>query len=315
MSRYAEQIAREFPLRHKAQEKERFRTFLVGELRRMGYSAGLQSRESMLSRGGSVTNVVAGDPETARVILVAHYDTGIREPLPPMICPTRPVTYALYQALTPTLALLLSLVLSFAVTMPLNMPTLTLPLFLLLIICGLLYLRFGPSETRNTDDNTSGVAALLETAAALTPRYRGQVAFAFLDCGMGGRMLGARAFRGAYPSVKEKTVINVNCVAWGDELLILPSKYSRWNTEVLDAINDSFENTEEKTCFLKTEGLAYYPSDNRAFRYSVTICACEKLAGFGRCILPRRAERGGADEENLRLLREGLCRLIAAYQR
>ncbi|MBQ2223980.1 MAG: hypothetical protein II420_04410, partial [Oscillospiraceae bacterium] len=95
--------------------------------------------------------------------------------------------------------------------------------------------------------------------------------------------------------------------------LILPSKYSRWNGEAIDAISASFENTEQKTCFIKTEGLNYFPGENRAFRYSFSLCACEQITGFGRCILPRRAGKDGIDAENLRLVQEGLCKLVAAF--
>jgi len=48
---------------------------------------------------------------------------------------------------------------------------------------------------------------------------------------------------------------------------------------------------------LKTDGLVHYPSDNRAFTGGTVICACKKVKGFGRCILPRKAT--GIDEENL----------------
>ena len=310
MSKYADRIAREFPVRRKPQEKERFRLWLVGAFREMGYHAALQSRETALQVGGHVTNVVVGDPETAKLIFVAHYDTGIMSVFSPLIMPTRPVTAALYQALTPLCVLLGSFVISFALTFAVNAPNATLPLFLLLLVASLLYLRFGPSETNNLNDNTSGVAALLETAAALTPRYRGEVAFAFLDGGFGG-MSGAKGFRSKYPSAKEKTVVNINCVAGGDELLILPSKYSRWNGEVLDAILDSFDGEGNKTVFLKTDGLVYYPSDNRAFRYSLVICACEQLTGFGRIIRPKRNK--SIYSENLEILKNGLCKLAGKY--
>ena len=190
-------------------------------------------------------------------------------------------------------------------------PQWTLPLFLILLVAALLYLRFGPSEARNLNDNTSGVAALLETAAALTPRHRGDVAFAFLDGGFGG-MSGAKGFRSKYPSAKEKPVVNVNCVAKGDELLILPNRYGRWNEAALDAILESFEGEENKTVFLKTDSLTYYPSDNRTFRCSFAICACEHLRGFGRIIRPRRAE--SIDETNLDILKNGLCKLIENYR-
>lgn len=311
MSRYADRIARDFPVRYQPKEKERFRLWLLGTLRELGYRAELQTRETALQFGGRVTNVVAGDPEQARLLLIAHFDTPLRPLLPPLMMPTRPLTGLLYMALTPVCVLLGSLVLSFAVTFPINAPHLTLPLFLLLMLSSLLYLRFGPAETRNLDDNTSGVAALLETAASLTPRYRNEVAFAFLDGGFGG-LSGAKGFRARYPSAKEKTVINVSCVARGDELLILPGKYSRWNEEVLDAILESFESAEGKTVFLKTDGLTYFPSDNRAFRYAISICGCSKVAGFGRLINPRKAK--SIDEKNIELLKQGLCKLIAKYQ-
>ena len=310
MSKYADRILRDYPVRRKPEEKEKFRLWLMGALKELGYHAALQSRETALRVGGHVTNVVAGDPETAKLIFVARYDTPLRSLLPPLIMPTRPVTAALYQALTPACVLLGSFVASFALTFAVDAPNATLPLFLVLLVASLLYLRFGPSEANNRNDNTSGVAALLETAAALTPRYRGEVAFAFLDGCFGG-MSGAKSFRARYPSAKEKTVVNLNCVATGDELVILPSRYSRWNEAALDAILDSFDGEGSKTVFLKTDGLTYYPSDNRAFRYSFAIFACENLSGFGRIIRPKKTK--SIDAKNLEILKIGLCKLIEKY--
>lgn len=312
MNRYAERILREYPVRRRPEEKEKFRLWLMGTLRELGYQPELQSRQSALQFGGNVLNVVAGDPERAKLILVAHYDTAIRSLLPPMYMPTRPLTAFLYLALTPALVLIGSFVLSFALTFPINAPYLTLPLFLLLLVTALLYLRFGPSERRNLNDNTSGVAALLETAATLTPRYRGEVAFAFLDGGFGG-LSGAKGFRARYPSAKEKTIINLCSVAEGSELLVLPNKNSRWDGALLDAILDSFENGEHTTVFLKTDGLTYFPSDNRAFRYACSICACETVRGFGRLVCPLKAT--DIDEEKTQILKNGLCKLIERYKK
>lgn len=312
MNGYAERISREFPVRRKAEEKERFRLWLTGTLRELGYHAELQARETPLQTGGRVTNVVAGDPEQAKLLFVAHYDTGLRTILPPLIMPTRPLTAFLYLALTPASVLLGSFVLSFGLTFLINAPQLTLPMFLLLLVLALLYLRFGPGEENNVNDNTSGVAALLETAAALTPRHRGEAAFVFLDGGFGG-LAGAKSFRARYPSAKEKPTVNLNCVAQGDELLILPGKYSRWNGELLDAILESFESDEKKTVFLKTDGLTYYPSDNRAFRNGLSICACKSLSGFGRIVTMRKVK--SVDRENLEILKNGLCKLVENYQK
>lgn len=305
MNRYAQRIARDYPVRRKAQEKENIRAYLIGQLRALGYDARLDDC-------GRAVNIIAGDPERARIFYAAHYDTGLRELLPPIICPTRPATYALYQALTPLLALLGSFALSVGVTFALNLPNMTLPLFIVLLLGALAYLRFGPAEQNNLNDNTSGIAALLETAEALTPRYRGDVCFLFLDGGSGS-MQGAKGFRAKYPSAKEKPVICLDSVGSGDELLILPGKGARWNGELLDAINASFENTERKTCYDKVDGLVYYPSDNRAFKQGVAVCAVRHVKGFGRIACPTGKDNV-MDDENLNLLRDGLVRLAAAYQ-
>ena len=103
MNEFAERIERDFPVRRKEKEKVDFRTWLVYTLKELGYSSKLESGTSELSAGGNVTNVVVGDIEKAKIVLAAHYDTGVREVLPPLICPTRPATYMLYEALMPLL--------------------------------------------------------------------------------------------------------------------------------------------------------------------------------------------------------------------
>ena len=304
MSQFAERIAAEFPLRCKQQEKENMRTYLVGQFKALGYPAKVQSGR------GSSANVVVGDAENARVLVTAHYDTPRRDIFPSLICPTRPESYILYQALTPVLLVLAAFVLSVGLTFVVNKPALTLPLFIALLLFAMVYFSYGPADTRTMNNSTSAVAALLETASVLTPRHRSKVAFVFFD-GSGG----AREFRKKYPSSREKTVIHVDCVGSGDEILFLPSKYSRWNDEVLSAILESFkdvEKPEEKSVYLKTDGLVYYPGENRHFRYSIAVCACNKVKGFGRCILPTRGDNR-VEEENLRILRDGLAKLIACF--
>lgn len=245
MNEFAERIERDFPVRRKEKEKVDFRTWLVYTLKELGYSPKLESGTSALSAGGNVTNVVVGDIEKAKIVLAAHYDTGVREVLPPLICPTRPATYMLYEALMPLLALAVSFLISFGVTFALNMPNMTLPLFLLLLVVGLFYPKYGKSEMNNKNANTSGVIALLEVAKALTPRYRGEVCFLFLDGGTQGSK-GAKRLIHAHPELKKKSVVVLDCVGEGDELLILPGKASRWNDKLLDTILEQFSNSERK---------------------------------------------------------------------
>ena len=161
MDQYAQRITRDYPVRRKAQEKENMRTYLMGQLRALGYDA-------KLNDCGKAVNVIAGDPERASILYAAHYDTPLREPLPAILCPTRPVTYLLYQALTPVLALVLCFAVSLGVTFALSLPNLTLPLFLVLLVGALAYLKYGPSEKNNVNANTSGVAAVRSSSRRAT---------------------------------------------------------------------------------------------------------------------------------------------------
>ena len=55
MNEFAERIERDFPLRRKEKEKMEFRTWLVHTFKELGYTPKLESGESALAAGGSVT--------------------------------------------------------------------------------------------------------------------------------------------------------------------------------------------------------------------------------------------------------------------
>lgn len=61
-------------VRKSAGEKESFRVWVMGELKKAGWRA---HAESYGKWNGSV-NVIAGDPDKAELFLCAHYDTGSR---------------------------------------------------------------------------------------------------------------------------------------------------------------------------------------------------------------------------------------------
>lgn len=310
MNRYISEIENNFPIRRKKAEKEAFRKWLCRVLETLGYTPDVETNMGLVHFGDPLFNVTVGDPKTAKIILTAHYDTGAVNFFPEFYCPTRPLTYFLYQALQPILAIVLCFVLSFAITYPLALPQWMFPIFLLFFFALLVYSKWGPSEKNNINRSTSGIAALLETAEKISPRYRGEVAFVFLDGAQGKR--GAKAYRKRYPEAREKAVIHLDCVGCGDEILILPGKYARWDGALLDAVNANFYNTERKTCFLKADGLTLYPSENRAFRMGTVICACRHVRGFGRFV-PQDCKQ--IDDENLLILSDGLSKTVAAYHK
>ena len=211
------------PIRKSGGQKEEFRKWLAGELRRSGW----RSHEEHYGKLNGSVNVIAGDPEKATVFLCAHYDTASRMLVPNFVSPTNAPAHVIYHFASALLMMVLAILVSFAISYPLNQPSLMLPLFVILAL-GLLWVSvYGPANQNNANGNTSGVLALLAIAKALPHNKR--VCIVFLDNNE-RNLLGASAFRKKHPNAAASAVFfNFDCVGDGENLLLMPSKYSRWD--------------------------------------------------------------------------------------
>ena len=154
---YLQDITARFPVRKRDEEKEAFRKWAVAQGKTLGYSA----RVEELARGRHC-NVVFGSPEHAQVIYTAHYDTPARLPIPNLMTPRNIPMFALYQ-LGIILVLLLAAAIAF-VGAQLLMRNASLSLIIALVVyyALLLLMIAGPANPNNVNDNTSGVAAVME---------------------------------------------------------------------------------------------------------------------------------------------------------
>lgn len=296
------------PVRKTGRQKEEFRKWLSGELRRSGW----RSHEESYGKFNGSVNVVAGDPDKATVFLCTHYDTASRMLVPNFVSPTNAAAHVVYHFVTALAMVVAALLVSFAVSFPLNQPKLMLPLFVILAI-GLLWVSvYGPANQHNANSNTSGVLALLAISKALPHNKR--VCLLFLDNNE-RNLLGANAFRKKHPNAAANALfINFDCVGDGENLLLMPSKYSRWDEELLTALGDAF--LEEKSVHPKvlTQGLIYYPSDHKKFKFHVAVCACHHLAGLGYYIPRLRTKRDTQlSLDNISCIAEGITRFIPQY--
>jgi len=301
-------LLRLYPVRKNTTEKADFREWLLRELRRTGLPA---SEERYGKTNGSV-NVIAGDPDRARVFLTAHYDTASRMPLPDFVSPTNVAAHVLYHFMAALLLMLAALALSFAVSFPLNQPKLMLPLFLILAVLGLFVSAFGPANRCNANGNTSGVLALLDIARALGREDR--VCFVFFD-NNAKNLLGASAFRKKHPeSAQTGLFLNFDCVGDGTHLLLMPSRVGRWDEKLLSALEEGFDGAQGMSVHLLTKGLCYDPSDHRRFKLHVAVKACRYLRGLGYYIPHLRTGRDAVlRTENIRCITEGILRFLPRY--
>ena len=296
------------PVRKTAAQKKEFRQWLLAELKHAGWKAG---EESYGKFNGSV-NVVAGDPDRAVVFLCAHYDTAARMLFPNFVSPTNVLAHICYHLAAAFVLVAAAFVLSLAVSFPLDQPGLMLPLFLILAVAALGISAYGPANPSNANGNSSGVLALL--AAAKEIKYDKRVCLLFLDNNE-RNLLGASAFKKKHINAADKALfINLDCVGDGEHLLLMPSRQSRWDGELLDALAEAFPEGEEMRPHVFTKGLQYYPSDQRKFKFSVAVCACRYLAGLGYYIPRLRTKRDIVlEENNIWYIVRGLGKFLPIY--
>ncbi|MBU5627198.1 M28 family peptidase [Oscillibacter sp. MSJ-2] len=295
-----------FPVRKTAAQKQAFREWLNRQLRKMGYSVEVETY------GMGTNNVIAGRPETAELVFTAHYDTGPRGI--GFVSPTNLLLSVLIPVATVLMMAAAAFVLSVLPTFLINAPGATVPLFVALMFFGLWMMVRGPANPNNANSNTSGVLTVLSIAQALPKPLRKHVAFVFFDNSEAG-MAGASKYKKKHSAeIGSQVFFNFDCVGDGDYILLMPSKKSRWDGQLLDNLEQCYQPVGEKVVRQTIEGLVYYPSDHRKFAFHVAVGAFHRKKGVGyylsRIHTPKDTE---LDETNIMLLRDGTVRLIEAY--
>lgn len=313
MTTQSQKILSDFQVRKSRKQKEAFRAWLCGELERAGYSPKVE-------KGFAANNVVAGDPERAKVIFSAHYDTCAVLPIPNFITPRNLFFYVCYQLLLVIPLFLMVAVVEgilLAVIVELRSPALLLLMpFLSIALCVFFvwWLLDGPANKHTANDNTSGVITLLETALAMAPEDREKVCFVFFDNEEKG-LFGSAAFTKAHKRAKKEALnINFDCVSDGDFIQFYPGGAIKGrDPETLDRIEAAFQSRGEKRTEV-VRGFGFYPSDNKAFKRGVGVCALKHKKVIGYYMTRIHTNRDTVfQEENIALLRDGALALAKAF--
>ncbi len=307
MTEQSKKILSEMQVRKSRKQKEAFRAWLCGELEAAGYAP--QVEESFAAR-----NVVAGDPEGAKVLLTAHYDTQAVLPVPNFITPRNPFFFALYQLL-----IVLPLFLAVGVVeglifafVPGAAAWWLAPLSCIAICAFFMWwIVDGPANRHTANDNTSGVLTLVETALALPPEHRERVCFVFFDNEEKG-MFGSAAFAKKHKGVKKNTVVlNFDCVGDGNSIQFFSQKKLKKDEAALKRMEAAFLPAGDKDVQV-VRGFGFYPSDNASFKRGAGVCALKHKRVVGYYMDRIHTSKDTVlDEDNLTLLRDGALRYLA----
>ena len=300
-------IMEDFQVRKSKKQKEAFRAWLCRELEAAGCAPKMEG-------GFTAKNVVAGDPDTAKVIFSAHYDTCAVLPIPNFITPRNLFFYICYQMLFLLIFLVVIFLFDFSFFLLTGAPA-AVGIGLSYILCIFLvwWILNGPANKHTANDNTSGVVTLLETALTMPDEDRKKVCFVFFDNEEKG-LFGSAAFTRAHKKAKKEILnINFDCVSDGDSIQFYPGGGLKKDGAALEQIERAFESRGEKQTEV-VRGFGFYPSDNAAFKRGVGVCALKHKKIVGYYINRIHTSKDTIfEEENIEILRDGAVRLAKNF--
>lgn len=299
-----EQITQRFPVRRTPEQKAAFRQWIQEECGRMGYQARVEDNEKH-------QNVIIGDPENAKAIFTAHYDTPVCSILPNLMTPRNRAFHLVWQIGM----ILLFVVFGSALGVPIWLLTDNGRAGFLAGYAVYMFfafrMLFGPANPNNVNDNTSGVAAVLELMERIPEDNRRKLAFILFDNEEKG-LRGSRAYAKAHPAVKESGfVVNLDCVGNGEHVLLISSENAR-AAQGYAALTQGMESAKGRQLHIFPLETSVGNSDHRSFRTSSVVYACSKMKGIGYyCDRIHTKKDTVCEQANLDYLAEGLSAFAA----
>ena len=318
MNGLIKEIFESFQVRKTKKQKTAFLGYLRGFAEERGYSLKIE-KGSFGAR-----NAVVGDPDRARVVYTAHYDTCPVLPFPNFITPKCFGLYLLYQIaiLLPILAIFfgVSFLLGLGVGALVERGLIGEQSADLLAYLGFWVLYFGvfglllagPANKHTANDNTSGVITLLSIMDRLPEEERAHVAFVFFDLEEAG-MIGSSSFAKAHPTVREKTLlVNFDCVSDGKKILLVAKKEAEGE---IGRLSEAFYAKGELFSVEIASKGVFYPSDQSRFKHGVGVASLKyskllKTDYMDRIHTPRDVI---FEEENVDFLTDCALRLAKSY--
>lgn len=294
-----------FPVRKSKKQKHAFRDAVQSYVTELGYEVTIE-KGSM-----GANNVIIGNPETAKYLITAHYDTPAALPIPNLITPCNAFTFILYQFVVVGLFVLSAMASGILIGVLLGSPEMGSAAAGIVYWAMLIAMLVGPANKHNANDNTSGVVTVLEIAKSLPESYRDQVCFVLFDLEEAG-LIGSSSYQKAHKKfTASQLVLNMDCVGDGNELVMFPTKKLLKSTEKMELLRSITGTWGEKSIAIREKGFAYYPSDQKNFPYGVGIAAFRRSSWAGLyCSRIHTKKDTILEETNVNILRAAVVSMI-----
>lgn len=292
-------------IRKTKKQKEDFRSAVLEYFTFLGYNATVEGKKN-------TNNVVVGNPEKAKFLITAHYDTPANMYLPNLITPCNLFLYLAWQLLVVGIISVLSAIPAVAVELLLDSPLLGLFVWYAVYFLMFIVMLTGPANKHNANDNTSGVVTVLEIAKSLPENLREKVCFVLFDLEEAG-LVGSKLYANTHKAaIQNQTVLNLDCVGEGNELVLFPSKKMLKKDATCSCLQVATGSFGEKNISVHTKGFAFYPSDQKNFPNGVGVAAFNRTK-VGLFLARIHTKRDTIlDYTNVNLLRAALISVVSS---
>lgn len=263
-------LNKNYPIRKSDKEKENFRSYIIDSLNKKGIEARVEK-----TADGKNSNVIIGDPTSAKAVFTAHYDTPARSIFPNIMIPKNKVLFYAYQFVPIIFLLVISFAIGFLGYVIFN----DFMGFYWLFLITYYGLFFGITRVfinkNNYNDNTSGVATVLNIIDQLSIDELKNFAFILFDNEEKGKKGSAAYFKDHKDEMKDRFLINFDCVGNGKNIIFIAEKYAIDSNE-FKLLESSFEKNSEFNLDFCTYKQAQSNSDHKNFPQGVACIACKK---------------------------------------
>ena len=260
-----------YPMRKSAEEKENFRKYIVDSLAKKGIEASVER-----TKDGKNDNIVIGNPESAKAVFTAHYDTPVRSIFPNIMMPKSRILFYAYQFVPVIFLLVVSLAFAFVVGTLIFNDTTAYFLSFLFAYYGLFFGIMRAFKNKNNyNDNTSGVATVLSIIYELTQDELQSVAFVLFDNEEKGKKGSKAYFKDHNEMMQDKLLINFDCVGNGDNIIFIAQK-DAINCNEYKMLETVFDNDREFTLHFLTYKQADSNSDHKNFPKGIACVVCKR---------------------------------------
>lgn len=301
MQSLSNEILQNFQVRKTYQQKSEFIEFLSSNL--------LKSKINLSEeRSGKILktrNLVIGDVENAKVIYTAHYDTAPKMPVPNFVTPRNLFVTVLYQLLLLIPFFFIGFFTGFT-AMYISDNAFIANLINLIVVFILIYLlMFGKANKHTANDNTSGVITLIEIMLSMSEEQRNKTAFVFFDNEEVGLVGSSKFAKKNSKILKDKLIINFDCVSDGKNMLFVASGKARKSYGELLPKAYSDDDSREIKALISKASTTFYPSDQMNFPVGVGVAALKRKKGIGLYLDKIHTSKDVVFErENIEYLRE-----------